>query len=89
MSTKQKKNLLYIIGLVLVLFATMSGAHAQQPSPSPSAKSSEYNEAPAETGEKAGDFTVISSLEVGYRGLRVDGDLFPAQWDPKLGIHVT
>jgi hypothetical protein len=54
-------------------------AVAQSPSPSP--KKSEYSETPAETGEKAGDFTVISSLEFGYRGLRVDGDLNKYQSD--------
>jgi len=79
MSTKQKSYLLHIIGLVLVLCAALTVAQAQQPSPSP--KKSDYNETPAETGEKAGDFTVISSLEFGYRGLRVDGDLNKYQSD--------
>jgi len=77
MSTKLK-SLLYV---TLVLFVTISVARAQQPSPSPSPGKSEYNETPAETGEKAGDFTVISSLEFGYRGLRVDGDLNKYQSD--------
>jgi hypothetical protein len=48
---------------------------AQQSSPSPSPKKSEFTDTPPETGEKAGDFNVISSLELGYRGLSVDGDL--------------
>ncbi|HEY0765141.1 MAG TPA: hypothetical protein VGD61_22365 [Pyrinomonadaceae bacterium] len=74
MSTKQK-----IIGLALVLIVACGLAVAQSPSPSP--KKSEYSETPAETGEKAGDFTVISSLEFGYRGLRVDGDLNKYQSD--------
>jgi hypothetical protein len=78
MSTKQK---LHVIGLMLVLFATLSIARAQQASPSPSPKKSDYNETPSETGEPAGDFTVISSLEFGYRGLRVDGDLNKYQSD--------
>jgi hypothetical protein len=77
MSTKQKR-LLYV---TLVLFVTIGVARAQQPSPSPSPKKSDYDETPAETGEKAGDFTVISSLEFGYRGLRVDGDLNKYQSD--------
>jgi hypothetical protein len=81
MSRKQKKNLLHIIGLVLVLFATLAIARAQQPSPSPSPKKSDYSETPSETGEKAGDFTVISSVEFGYRGLSVDGDLNKYQSD--------
>jgi len=70
-----------MIGLVLVLFVTSTIARAQQPSPSPSPKKSDYNETPAETGEKAGDYTVISSLEFGYRGLSVDGDLNKYQSD--------
>src|ERR1041384_1796159 len=72
-----------IIGVVLVLFAIFAIARAQHPtpSPSPSPAKSDYNETPAETGEKAGDFTVISSLEFGYRGLRVDGDLNKYQSD--------
>ncbi len=80
MSTKQKSSL-HIIGVVLVLFAALTVVQAQQPLPSPSPKKSDYNETPAETGEKAGDFTVISSLEFGYRGLRVDGDLNKYQSD--------
>src|ERR1043166_287931 len=72
-----------IIGVVLVLFAIFAIARAQQPtpSPSPSPQKSEYTETPSETGEKAGDFTVVSSLEFGYRGLRVDGDLNKYQSD--------
>jgi len=80
MSTKRKSSL-QIIGLVLVLFATLAIARAQQPSASPSPKKSDYTETPAETGEKAGDYTVISSVEFGYRGLRVDGDLNKYQSD--------
>lgn len=74
MSTKQK-----ILGLALFLMVTCGSAVAQSPSPSP--KKSDYSETPAETGEKAGDYTVISSLEFGYRGLRVDGDLNKYQSD--------
>jgi hypothetical protein len=44
MSTKQK---LHVIGLMLVLFATLSIARAQQTSPSPSPKKSDYNETQA------------------------------------------
>jgi hypothetical protein len=50
---------------------------AQQPSPSPAPPktSTTAPDAPVETGEDAGDYTVISSIEFGYRGLSVDGDL--------------
>jgi len=64
-----------IFGLVLVLIVTIGVVAAQQPSPSPSAgKSDSASHTPTEAGEDAGDFTVISSLEFGYRGLSVDGD---------------
>ena len=81
MSTTQV-ILMRIIGLVLVVLMMALGlVVAQQPSPSPAPKKSESSDTPAETGEAAGDFTVISSLEFGYRGLRVDGDLNKYQSD--------
>src|SRR5215216_6669881 len=73
MSTKQKISR-HLIGLVMVLGVTMSVV-AQQPSPSPSPTKSDSTDTPAEQGEPAGEYTVISSVEFGYRGLRVDGDL--------------
>src|SRR6185295_2209423 len=60
-----------MIGLVMVLSVTIAAA-AQQPAPSPT---------PTEAGEKAGDYTAIGSVEFGYRGLRVDGDLNKYQSD--------
>jgi Putative outer membrane beta-barrel porin, MtrB/PioB len=70
----------HLITLV-VLLIVVGPVAAQQPSPSPTPKKSDFTDTPAETGEKAGDFTLISSLEVGYRGLRVDGDLNKYQSD--------
>ena len=78
MSTKQKLSL---HAIVLVLMFATGFVVAQQPSPSPSAKKSDSSDTPPESGENAGDFTVISSLEFGYRGLRVDGDLNKYQSD--------
>ena len=80
MSRKQTISL-RIIGLVLVLIVTSAPLAAQQPSPSPSPKTSDSPETPLETGEDAGDYTVISSVEFGYRGLSVDGDLNKYQSD--------
>ena len=60
--------------MVLVLVATAALVAAQQPSPSPSPKKSDSSDTPPESGEDAGDYTVISSVEFGYRGLSVDGD---------------
>jgi hypothetical protein len=71
MSTKQK-ILARTSGLALVLILTMGLVVAQSPSPSPAKPDS--SDKPIETGENAGDYTVISSLEFGYRGLSVDGD---------------
>ncbi|HEX5885087.1 MAG TPA: hypothetical protein VFY67_11160, partial [Pyrinomonadaceae bacterium] len=73
MSTKQKITV-RIVGLVVVLIMTMGSVAAQQPSASPSPKKSESSDTPVESGEDAGDYTVISSVEFGYRGLSVDGD---------------
>jgi hypothetical protein len=73
MSTKQNISL-RIVGLTLVLIATMCSATAQQPAASPSPKKSEPSATPIESGEDAGDYTVISSVEFGYRGLSVGGD---------------
>ena len=74
MSTKQKLPL-RIFGLVLVLVVAVGFVAAQQPSPSPSS-SPKKTDSPTttESGEDAGDYTVISSVEFGYRGLSVDGD---------------
>src|SRR5215204_6445313 len=73
MSTKQKISV-HIIGLVLVMIAAMGAVAAQQPTASPSPKKSDSSDTPTESGEEAGDYTVISSVEFGYRGLSVDGD---------------
>jgi hypothetical protein len=79
-----KKNtthtLRIVMGLALGLTLLMGVANAQQPSPSPSPKKADAKKAPkeeitsAQTGEDAGDYTITSSIELGVRGLRVDGD---------------
>lgn len=80
MSRKQNISV-RVIGLVLVLIVTMGLAAAQQPTPSPAPKKSDASDTPADPGENAGDYTVISSVEFGYRGLSVDGDLNKYQSD--------
>ncbi len=69
--TLHEKIWLHLIGVALVFSVTVSVV-AQQPAPSPT---------PAESGEKAGDYTAIGSVEFGYRGLSVDGDLNKYQSD--------
>ena len=80
MSTQQRISM-RISGIVLVLIVTVGLSFAQQPSPSPSPQKSTAPDAPVESGEDAGDYTVISSVEFGYRGLSVDGDLNKYQSD--------
>src|SRR5688572_12523003 len=79
--SKNQKLPWRIFGVVLVLIVTAGAVAAQQstPSPSPSSTSSPANtsdsrDTPVESGEDAGDYTVISSIEFGYRGLSVSGD---------------
>ena len=76
--SKKQKIAAQVISL-LVLFMVAGSVLAQQPSPSPSPQQSPSQstapDEPVETGEDAGDYTVISSVEFGYRGLSVDGDL--------------
>jgi hypothetical protein len=61
-----------LAGLIISLFALTSAIHAQQSSPSPT---------PTQTAETkpgstdSSDYTIVSSIEFGYRGQRVDGDL--------------
>ncbi len=62
---------------ILILASVPLVTKAQQPSPSPTPKPSSQAKSepsPVEAGEDAGDYTIISSLEVGYRGLSVVGD---------------
>ena len=65
------------MALGLLVFA--SATRAQQPNPDPPPKKSSENKTTeatvVESGDDAGDYTIISSLEFGYRGQRVDGDL--------------
>lgn len=69
--------------LGLMLMATV--ALAQQSSTDSKDKSAHDAETPAasatQVGEDAGDYSVISSMEFGYRGLRVGGDLNKYQSD--------
>jgi hypothetical protein len=77
------KNMLRVLsGLMLVLLMAAGAAIAAEPTPTPTPKKSDAKKAgpPAETtsaqtGEDTGDYTITSSIEVGYRGLRVDGNL--------------
>jgi hypothetical protein len=66
-----------IFTALLALMLMVGPVTAQQPSPSPK----KADEAKIEVGEDAGDYIVTSTLEVGYRGISVDGDLNKYQSD--------
>ena len=73
-----------VAAMALSLLVLAPATRAQQPTPSPSPKKAA--EARTETsiveaGADTRDYTVISSIEIGYRGLRVDGDLNKYQSD--------
>jgi hypothetical protein len=79
-----------ITNLVLILTATVLGlalpvvTKAQSPSPTPIPKKSpeaKTGSSTVDAGEDAGDYIIISSIEFGYRGLRVGGDLNKYQSD--------
>ena len=61
--------------LAIMLMAGLTSA--QQPSPSPK----KPDDTKIEAGEDAGDYIITSSIEFGYRGLSVDGDLNKYQSD--------
>lgn len=62
-------------GLTLAFILIASSAMAQQPSPTPKRADETSSVNTATVGEEAGDYTIISTVEFGYRGLRVVGDL--------------
>src|SRR6185295_8275323 len=79
-----KKNILILGAVVLTALLLRSVASAQQPSPSPTPQKSPEakTESPVvDAGANFDDYTIISSLEIGYRGLEVVGDLNKYQSD--------
>ncbi len=63
---KRKSQIVWwSLAIALIVVANL---RAQQPSPSPSPTSTNGN------GDAIGDYSVVSSIELGYRGLSVDGD---------------
>jgi len=88
MKSKTRRVLRSMVRSVAVLasFSLALSVAAQQPNPTPSASPKKSPETRTETpvveaAEEAGDYTIISSLEFGYRGLSVDGDLNKYQSD--------
>lgn len=71
------KNMLRVLwGPMLVLMLLVGVVNAQTPTPTPKkVDTKKPSPASTETGEDAGNYMIISSIELGYRGIRVDGDL--------------
>lgn len=81
MNSRATRRLRALGGLVLLL-ALAAAATAQQPSPTPQRPEDAKTQSPATQGaEGGGDYTVTSSVELGYRGLRVNGDINKYQSD--------
>jgi hypothetical protein len=81
MKSKVSTMLGLLAGMTLGLALTAVTASAQQPTPSPSPKKGVETKPAAaapkpavESVDEMGDFTIVSSAEVGYRALSVTGD---------------
>jgi hypothetical protein len=94
-----KKNIKYMMRVLLGMvlgWALVTVTRAQQPTPSPKKfvdAKTPVTASPGGTGsdgQVVGDYTIISSMEFGYRGLRVDGDLnkFQSDLNYKAGPRV-
>src|SRR5215208_5034925 len=83
MNSKATRSLRVLLGLTTALALSALTATAQQPSPSPPQKeaAAKTQSSTPKDGDEAGDYTVTSSIELGYRGLRVGGDLDKYQSD--------
>src|SRR5687768_15357216 len=82
MTSKATHVLRALLGLVTATALSALTATAQQPSPSPQKGADAQTQGPApKDGGEAGDYHVTSSVELGYRGLRVGGDLNKYQSD--------
>ena len=83
MKSEVTRMLRVLPGLALCLALAAAQARAQQPAPSPqkSADAQTQSTAPPKKVEAAAPYTITSSVEIGYRGLSVDGDLDKYQSD--------
>src|SRR5215216_4412002 len=82
MKSKATHMLRVLLGLLTAMALSALVARAQQPSPSPQKDAAAKTQSPTPREEPAaGDYAVTSSVELGYRGLRVGGDLDKYQSD--------
>ena len=75
MKSNVKKMLRVLWGPTLVLMLLAGVAIGQTPTPTPKKSDAKKPATTTEAGEDAGNYNIISSIEIGYRGIRVDGDL--------------
>lgn len=68
-----------LAGVALSILISSAALVAQTPSPSPTKPADTATS--TTTGDDAGDYTATGSIEVGYRGLRVGGDINKYQSD--------
>ena len=64
-----------IAGLLCTFLVSTATIKAQQPSPSPSPKKDTADNSTVQAGDDAGSYNIISSIEFGYRGKSIDGDI--------------
>ncbi len=82
MKSKAKYALRALAGLALCLALAPAFARAQAPTPTPQKPAEAKAKSPApKAASEFDDYTVTSSIELGYRGLRVDGDINKYQSD--------
>jgi hypothetical protein len=82
MKSKATDLLRVLAGLALATTLLALTAAAQQPSPSPQKNADAKTQSPTPAAGDAGDdYAITSSVELGYRGLRVGGDLDKYQSD--------
>src|SRR6476620_4994466 len=77
MNGKAKSSSRLLVGTILLLLLFLIAVKAQQPSPSPAPKqtTNSSDTTSVEAGENGGNYSFISTIEFGYRGLQVVGDL--------------
>ncbi len=68
-------------GVVAIFVLSAGFALAQEPTPSPKKAEDPKADSAKEVGEDAGNYVIISSVEFGYRGLSVVGDINKYQSD--------
>jgi hypothetical protein len=82
MKSRARHMLRVLLGLAVAAALAGVAASAQQPSPTPRKSADAKTQSSAtKDGDAGDDYAVTSSVEIGYRGLKVDGDLNKYQSD--------